>query len=250
MPLRQVTLTTTFRSERAREGPDHQPRHLAGGTAVCGAGLGSGHAAGQNGAGPPEWRPAGSGIEGRLWQGSARWQWQALSGGLRWDTSWRGLSFGADLTVSGDIVATGWLGAAPAGVTLADMDIVVPVAPLVQGMPNVSAEGLATVRGLDLQWWDGAPHGAQAVLSYSGGRVSWARGQGADIPVLSGSLRQDGEAAVFEVRSPDSVLLADGQLTKESARMRVYRAWPALLGVSQGGSPTDVVFETSQQLAP
>ena len=191
-----------------------------------------------------------SGIEGRLWQGSARWQWQALSGGLRWDTSWRGLSFGADLTVSGDIVATGWLGAAPAGVTLADMDIVVPVAPLVQGMPNVSAEGLATVRGLDLQWWDGAPHGAQAVLSYSGGRVSWARGQGADIPVLSGSLRQDGEAAVFEVRSPDSVLLADGQLTKESARMRVYRAWPALLGVSQGGSPTDVVFETSQQLAP
>jgi general secretion pathway protein N len=189
-------------------------------------------------------------IEGRLWQGNARWQWQALSGSLRWETSWRGLSFGADLTVSGDIVATGWVGAAPAGVSLAGVDIVVPVAPLVQGMPNVSAEGLATVRGLGLQWSDGAPHGAEAMLSYSGGRISWAPGQGAEIPVLTGNLRQDGGAAVLEVRSPDSALLADGQLTNESARLRVYRAWPALLGVSQGGSPTDVVFETSQQLAP
>lgn len=189
-------------------------------------------------------------IEGRLWQGSARWQWQALSGSLRWDASWRGLSFGADLTVSGDIVATGWAGAAPGGFALAGMDIVLPVAPLVQGMPNVSAEGMATVRGLNLQWQSGAPSGAEAQLSYTGGRVSWAAGQEADIPVLTGALRQEGEAAILEVRSPDNALLADGQLTNESARLRVYRAWPALLGVSQGGSPTDVVFETSQQLAP
>lgn len=189
-------------------------------------------------------------IEGRLWQGSARWQWQALSGSLRWDTSWRGLSFGADLTVSGDVIATGWAGAAPGGFSLVGMDIVLPVAPLVQGMPNVSAEGMSTIRGLNLQWQDGAPRGAEAQLSYSGGRVSWAAGQGADIPVLTGILRQEGEAAVLAVRSPDNALLADGQLTNESARLRVYRAWPVLLGVSQGGSPTDVVFETSQQLAP
>ncbi len=189
-------------------------------------------------------------IEGRLWQGSARWQWLDLSGSLRWDTSWRGMSFGADLMVSGDIVATGWAGAAPGGFALNGMDIVVPVALLVQGMPNVSAEGTATARGLTLQWQDGAPAGAEAQLSYSGGRISWAEGQGADVPVLTGSLRQEGEAAVFEARSPDSALLADGQLTNETVRLRVYRAWPALLGMSQGGSPADVVFETSQQLAP
>jgi general secretion pathway protein N len=189
-------------------------------------------------------------IEGRLWQGSARWQWQGMAGGLRWDSGWRGTTFGADLFLSGDIVATGWAGGGPGVIDLRDLEAVVPVAPFVRAMPNVSADGMVSLRGVGLRLGRAGPEQARGALAYSGGRVDWSASQGAELPALSGALRQDGGAAVVEAFAPDGLLLADARLENEMAALRVYRAWPALLGVSQGGNPADIVFETSQQLAP
>ena len=189
-------------------------------------------------------------IEGRVWDGSARWQWQRLSGSLRWQVDWRGLTPGVELFITGDIVASGWLGSAAGGVDLRNVDVAAPLAPLIAGMPNVSAEGNVSLRSVSFKWTDNGPAGAQGSLGYTGGYVSWAAEQGATLPALEGMLRQDGEAAVAEVYSPAGELLADGSLDRDNARLRVYRAWPALLGFSQGGSASDVAFETSQQLTP
>ena len=189
-------------------------------------------------------------IEGRLWQGSARWQWQGMAGGVRWDTDWRGVAFGANLSLSGDIVASGWAGGGPGVMDLRDIDAAVPVAPFVRAMPNVSAAGTLSLRGVGLRLGRAGPEQAQGALAYSGGRVDWSASQGAELPALTGALRQEGGAAIGEAFSPDGVLLADARLENEMAVLRVYRAWPALLGVSQGGNLSDVVFETSQQLAP
>lgn len=187
-------------------------------------------------------------IDGRLWQGSVRWQWQQLSGAVRWQTDWRGFVPGVVLNVTGDIVAGGWVGSAGGGIDARGIDLAAPLAPFVKGVPNITAGGTVSVRSLSLKWTDAGPVGAEGSLGYSGGNVSWAAGQGATLPPLQGALQQDGEAALAQVYSPEGTMLADARLEKESAQLRVYRAWPALLGVSQGGNPADVVFETSQQL--
>lgn len=187
-------------------------------------------------------------IDGRLWQGGARWQWQQLSGAVRWRADWRGLVPGVALNATGDIVASGWLGSAGGNIDARGIDLAVPLAPLVDGLPNITADGTVSVRDLSLKWTDAGPMAAEGNLAYSGGDVSWAAGQGATLPSLQGTLLQDGEAALAQVYSPEGTLLADARLDTQYAQLRVYRAWPALLGVSQGGSLTDVVFETSQQL--
>jgi general secretion pathway protein N len=187
-------------------------------------------------------------VDGRLWQGGARWQWQQLSGGLRWQTDWRGLTPGVALNVTGDIVASGWLGSTGGGIDARSIDLALPLAPFVRDLPNITADGAISVRGLSLQWSEAGPRAAEGSLAYNGGDVSWAAGQGATLPPLQGTLLQDGEAALAQVYSPEGTLLADARLDKEYAQLRVYRAWPALLGASQGGNLADVVFETSQQL--
>lgn len=189
-------------------------------------------------------------IDGRLWDGSFRWQWQQLAGGLRWRVDWRGLVPGVELFVSGDVVASGWLGGGSGALDIRNLDAAVPLAPLIAGMPNISAQGTLSIRGLSLRWTRSGPVAAEGSLGYSGGDVSWAAGQGATLPPLHGMLRQQGDAALAEVYSPEGTLLADGRLDGGSAGLRVYRSWPALLGVSQGGNAADIVFETSQQLAP
>jgi general secretion pathway protein N len=187
-------------------------------------------------------------VNGRVWDGSARWQWQSLAGSLRWQFDWRGLVPGVDFSLSGDIVASGWLGGGVSGIDLRNVDAAAPLAPFVAGMPNISAEGNVSLQGLSLNWSDSGPAGAKGNLGYTGGYVSWASGQGANLPPLQGVLHQRDGAAVAEIYSPEGTLLADGLLDRDNARLRVYRAWPALLGFSQGGSASDVVFETSQQL--
>lgn len=187
-------------------------------------------------------------IEGRIWQGSARWRWQRHAGTLRWQTRWHGLVPGVQLQLQGDLLLSGWLGGRPGKVMVREMDAAVPVAPFVAAMPNVSAEGTVSLRGLSLNWNGRQLQEANGLLGYSGGEISWAQGQGALLPALVGTVRQEGAAAIAEARDPDGTLLAEARVENEIAVLRVYRAWPALLGVSQGGSPSDVVFETSQPL--
>lgn len=187
-------------------------------------------------------------IDGRWRAGGFRWQWQGLAGTARWSLAWQGLVPGAHLTLSGDLVANGWIGGLPGRWQVRDMDLAIPVAPLVRGTQGIRAEGVVSARSFTLILDHGAPREASAVLDYTGGQVSWAQGQGAVLPPLQGVMRQDGAAARIEARGPDGTLLADGSLENNMAMLRVYRAWPALLGVSQGGSPSDVVFETSRPL--
>lgn len=188
-------------------------------------------------------------IEGVWREGAAHWQWQGLSGRLQWSLDWRGLTPGVQLQLSGDVIASGWLGGRPGAWQVQALDLALPVAPLVRGMPGIQAEGTASIRGLTLIWGKQGPEAAEARLDYTGGNVSWAPGQGAEVPPLTGLLRHDGAAARLDARDPQGTLLAEGSVENDLASLRVYRAWPMLLGASQGGSPGDVVFETSRPLA-
>jgi general secretion pathway protein N len=187
-------------------------------------------------------------VEGRLWQGAARWRWQGMSGILRWRWERRGLTPGLRLDGSGDVLMSGWLGVSPRAVSLMEMNLAVPVAPFVVAMPNIQAEGSVSARDLTLRWNGQQAYGVSGRLGYTGGNLSWARGQSAQLPVLTGVLQQEGQAATLDVLSPEGTLLAQGRIENKVAVLRVYRAWPALLGVSQGGNPGDVVFEASQPL--
>ena len=88
----------------------------------------------------------------------------------------------------------------------------------------------------------------QGTLQYSGGTVSWGRNGSALVPVLQGRLSMNNEQPTLQVEDPDNNSLLDARLANGRFELEVRRAWPMLLGVSQGGDPDDVVFQMSQPL--
>ena len=55
-----------------------------------------------------------------------------------------------------------------------------------------------------------------------------------------------GEVPTLQVVDPDGERLMHARISEGRFHLEVMRAWPLLLGVSQGGSPDDVVFQMSQ----
>ena len=90
---------------------------------------------------------------------------------------------------------------------------------------------------------------ARATLQYGGGTVTWGRSGSAVVPVLQGRVSMEGEDPVLEVTSPEGRQLMNARLSEGRFQLEVFRAWPILLGVSQGGQPDDVVFQMSQPFA-
>lgn len=187
--------------------------------------------------------------QGSIWQGSAGWRWRELAGNLSWDMDWRGLVPGVQLGLAGGIEARGWLGGRPDDAALRDFSGTLGGAVLSRLLPKLQLEGTVSARGLSLSYSDKRVRDVAGRIAYTGGEASWARQSPVQVPPLTGELESTQEGFEVVVRTPrgqDPLALAAIQGNVGS--LKVYRAWAAALGLSRGGAPGDVVFETSLPL--
>lgn len=187
---------------------------------------------------------------GRWWQGQANWQWKQLQGSLEWSLDWHWLTPGVQLatrTHQGENARlSGWLGMDWGDWELQQARVSVPVALVADQVPQGGADGRVDVSLMRLRLADGQIDDAQGTLHYSGGTVTWGRNGAAQVPVLDGRLSMEGEVPTLQVNDPEGTRLMQARLEQGRFHLEVMRAWPILLGVSQGGQPDDVVFRMSQ----
>ena len=205
----------------------------------------------------PPLRPGGAPLvltnpQGLWWDGQADWQWQRRQGSVKWALDWHGLVPGLALKMhSNDDAArlSGWLGADWGDWQLQQTRLSLPVALVADHIPQGSADGRVDATLMQITFGDGKIKALQGTLQYGGGTVTWGRNGSATVPVLQGRLSMDNEQPALQVVGPESESLVDARLADGRFELEVRRAWPMLLGVSQGGNPEDVVFQMSQPFA-
>ncbi|MDX1803038.1 MAG: type II secretion system protein N [Alcanivorax sp.] len=186
-------------------------------------------------------------VRGPWWSGQLQWQWKQLQGQARWSLDWQGLVPGVQLHAVGeDARLTGWLGADWGDWLVRDLRASVPVALVAAQIPQGNADGQADLSVIKARVGDQGIVDLQGTLQYSGGQVTWGRDGAATVPVLDGRLFMDKDQPVLTVTDPKGVTLLHARIAKQRFELKVLRAWPQLLGVSQGGNPNDVVFQMSQ----
>lgn len=189
-------------------------------------------------------------VRGLLRRGSVDWRWREQSGRVDWDLRWKGMRPGVQLRVqSAGAELDGWLTGTSDSVRLRDLDLAIPVALVGDHIPEGGADGTLEGRIGLFSWKQGQTPGVEGSLRYSGGMVTWPDGR-AEVPPLDGELYNEDGVAWLVVRSPEGTRLMDGQATAQAGEFRLYRAWPVLLGVSEGGDPGDVIFQVNESFGP
>ena len=183
---------------------------------------------------------------GTVWDGAVPWRWRQLNGELDWSLDFRGLTPGVAWSLNGAMNARGWVGGGPDSPQLGISEGRIP-ASLIQYVSPFQAEGALAIEGLRLAVADRRLVDAAGELRYSGGVAGWKSGE-TQVPALVARIEEQPQGAIARVTDPSDTLLMEAGTEGERAFVRVYRAWPALLGVSKGGQPTDVVFESSQPI--
>lgn len=199
----------------------------------------------------PELRPAGhpltlTSTTGRWWQGQSDWRWQDQGGELDWNLDWHGLVPGVTFKLaSQEARAAGWLGADWGDWQLEQVRLSLPVPLVAEHLPQGSATGQVDATVIQARLSDNRINDLQGTLEYGGGTVSWGD-ESATIPKLDGRLVMEKDTPVLTVTDPEKSQLLHASLEEGRFQLQVMRAWPQLLGVSQGGNPSDVVFRMSQ----
>ena len=124
----------------------------------------------------------------------------------------------------------------------------VPVAMVSRQVPQGDADGTVSLSLLVLELVDENVVDAKGTLDYSGGTVSWGRDGSASVPPLDGRLTMSESGPRLTVTGPEQQQLVLASLEDKTLSVQVRRAWPQLLGVSQGGDPSDVVFRMRRPL--
>lgn len=202
----------------------------------------------------PTLRPGGAPLvlseaRGRWWQGRVDARWREYGGELAWTLDWHGLTPGVRLAmVSNDLSATGWVGIQWNGWRLEQWRASLPVAPFSAEVPQGNADGSVDLVLMNLELADRTVVDAKGTLTYSGGTITWGSDGSARVPPLDGRLAMVDGAPELTVTGPRQQQLVHARLDNEKLNVRVLRAWPQLLGVSQGGDPSDVVFSMNRPL--
>lgn len=189
---------------------------------------------------------------GPWWQGQCQWRWQQLQGDLQWDLDWHGLVPGLQLSLQsrpglhGDAKLSGWLGADWGDWHLEQARFSIPVALVAEHVPQGQADGRVDGTILSLKIAEQAILDAQGTAQYSGGLVTWGRNGSAKVPALDGRLSMESGVPTLQVVDPQGTELVVARIADERFQLQVLRAWPMLLGVSEGGEADDVVFQMSQ----
>ena len=190
-------------------------------------------------------------VSGTLWSGRLGWRWQDWHGGLTWRLArdgWRP-ALQAELRTE-ELLVSGQVSGGRDSFRLRQLDMSVPLQPFTRQLEQGSAEGRVQGRIDSLRWRRGGEVEAAGSLRYSGGRVSWPPDGSAEVPPLEGDLFSEEQRARLVVTAPDGLRVMDVSLAGDSVELRVFRAWPRLLGVSQGGRDEDVIFQVSERLLP
>ncbi|MEP5051227.1 MAG: type II secretion system protein N [Alloalcanivorax venustensis] len=202
----------------------------------------------------PALRPGGaplvlSDARGPWWDADVRARWRDQQGRLSWRLNWHGLTPGVDLSLAaGELQARGWLGAAWGDWRREQWRAEVPVAMVSRQVPQGDADGTVSLSLLVLELVDENVVDAKGTLDYSGGTVSWGRDGAARVPPLDGRLSMSESGPRLTVTGPEEQQLVLASLENKTLSVQVRRAWPQLLGVSQGGDPSDVVFRMRRPL--
>ena len=204
----------------------------------------------------PALRPGGAPLllespRGPWWAGQVNWRWQKLQGVLEWQLDWHGLTPGLMLSArtsqGDDARIRGWIGGAgQQDWSVEQLRLTLPVALVAERVPQGDADGRVDATIMALSVSGGQIEEAQATLQYSGGTVTWGRNGSATVPVLEGRVSMEGDVPSLQVTDPEGTALLNASLAEGRFQLAVLRAWPQLLGVSQGGNADDVVFQMSQ----
>lgn len=207
----------------------------------------------------PALRPGGAPLvldaaRGPWWSAQVNWRWKQLQGVLDWQLDWHGLTPGVSLaartTTGPEARINGWLGGAgQQDWSVEQMRITLPVELVAEQVPQGNADGRVDATIMALAVSGGEVAEAQATLQYSGGTVTWGRDGSATVPVLQGKVSMTATGPGLQVTDPDGRTLMNAGLAEGRFQLAVLRAWPQLLGVSQGGNADDVVFQMSQPFA-
>lgn len=124
-----------------------------------------------------------------------------------------------------------------------------PVALISRYVPQGDATGVVTFSLMALELKDNSLVDARGVFHYGGGVVTWGRQGSAPVPPLDGRLTLESDGPALTIVGPQKQQLVRADISKGRLQVKVLRAWPQLLGVSQGGNPQDVVFSMSQPVS-
>ena len=188
-------------------------------------------------------------VSGTVWSGRLGGRWRDWRGGLLWRLSRDGWRPALQVELRGDdFLVSGRFAGGRETLRVHDLELNIPLQPFTRQLEQGSAEGRVQGRIDSLRWRQAGAVEAQGSLRYSGGRVTWPPDGGADVPALDGDLFSEEQRARLVVTAPDGQRVMDASLGGEEAEIRVFRAWPRLLGVSQGGRDEDVVFQVRERL--
>lgn len=185
-------------------------------------------------------------VSGRLWQGQTTLQWQQHQVNVKWKLNWSGLRPGARFWLdAGELQANGWLSPGFGRLLARDVELRVPVDEISRYIPEGQADGLAMGTINHIHLGQDAPS-ADGHFKYSGGQASWPPDGQATIPPLDGHITTEGDAIALQVTDPSQVPVFAGRLDQEGVDFRIFRAWARILGVSEGGDDSDVVFQVQE----
>lgn len=188
-------------------------------------------------------------LYGVWWQGQGLFDLEGLPLKLGWELDWHGLTPGLLLSVrSGDIRATGWVGADWGDWRLENWRASLPAETVNPFLPQGKASGTVAIALQELLYRDSVIAQIQGELHFDGGQVALSEGLNLDVPALLGTLTMEHNQPVLRVTGPQQQSLASATLNGNTLSLDVFRAFPLLLKMSEGGNATDVVFSTHQQL--
>lgn len=188
-------------------------------------------------------------LQGLWWKGQGKFSFQDRPLSLAWELDWHGLVPGLTLNIqSGEIRANGWVGADWGNWRLEQWRGTLPTEMLNGLFPQGHASGELDIRLQRLRLENTEITAAKGNLHYGGGKVSLGQGMEVDVPALDGTLSMEQGAPLLAVTGPNQQHLAAARLQDETLTLEVFRAFPLLLKMSEGGDATDVVFSTRQNL--
>lgn len=68
------------------------------------------------------------------------------------------------------------------------------------------------------------------------------------VPPIHGTLAMDKDSPVLAVSGPEEQPLATARLSGKTLSLQVFRAFPLLLEMSEGGDASEVVFSTQHDI--
>lgn len=191
-----------------------------------------------------------SAVQGSLWGGQTSWAWKRLSGTLSWQLDWRAGYPGVAFRALGAVPFSGWAAASADMLVVQELDLSLSAPMLRQFQPDLQLGGTISARGVSFTFRDKRITDASGALAYTGGDAQWRRDNAVVVPPLRGVIQQQALGPEVVIADDANALMAKAQIDNNIGALTVYRAWAVRLGLSQGGSADDVVFETSLPLWP